>query len=120
MAGKRRSDKREKAAAGIPDESRAVEAITAIWVLVIANTLLCLLGSAVAQGYVNAFPGANAVLVLSRLLLLAALVLGVVLLLLTIAVLKLRRQRPPLGVTIFAVLVGITPIAATIVVQYAS
>jgi hypothetical protein len=99
------------------DEPRAVEAITSIWVLVIVNTLLCLLGSAAAQGYVNWRPDAGAVFVLSRLLLLAALVLGVVLLLLTILVLKLRRQRPPLGVTVFAVLVGVTPIAATILLQ---
>jgi hypothetical protein len=102
----------------IPEESRAVEAITAIWVLLIANTVLCLLGSAAAQGYVNAFPDANAALILSRLLLFAALVLGVVLLLLTIAVLKLRRHRPPLGVTVFAILVGITPLAAVAVLQF--
>ena len=107
-------------AANLPDEPRAVEAITAIWVLVIANTLLCLLGSAAAQGYVHWRPDAGAILVLSRLLLLAALVLGVVLLLLTVLVLKLRRHSPPLAVTIFALLVGLTPIAATIVVQYAS
>jgi hypothetical protein len=109
--------KRRNPPSGPPDEPRAVEAITAIWVLVIANTLLCLLGSAATQGYVNWRPDAGAVFVLSRLLLLAALVLGVVLLLLTILVLKLRRQRPPLGVTVFAVLVGITPIAAAFLLQ---
>jgi hypothetical protein len=90
-----------------PVESRTAEYLTAGWMLAVFTTLLCELGSAVAVVLRDA---AGPLALLGAYLLFAALVIGLVSLLLTGVVLRIRSQAPPTAITVFALVVGAAPL----------
>jgi hypothetical protein len=104
-------------ASPLSEEQRAVEALTAVWIIVVVNTLLCLLVALGLRQYGAAHPESVQVKVLSGVLHLTATVVGVVTLVMTPIVLWLRRVPPPLGVTVLAVLVGLAPLASLIALR---
>ncbi len=97
-------------------------AATVLWML----TLLCSLAAEVAAvacyAAARQWPGPPGEPRLPRMmagtLLLAALVSGVVCLVLTPLVWKLRPVKPPLAIVIAAVLVGLAPIVTLVVVSW--
>ncbi|HUY35531.1 MAG TPA: hypothetical protein VMV69_22500 [Pirellulales bacterium] len=90
-------------------ESRAVDAATIGWMLMVMTALVCELGFAVAH-YFAMSEGSGWLDVLSRILLFAAAVIGFISLLAAPVVIKNRREPPPLGITLFALLVGAAPL----------
>ncbi len=93
-------------------EPRAVEALTVAWCLSVITVFLCDLGSACAWFYLRVDPGAERMQVLAGLLLFAAVVTGVVALVLIPVVCRLRSEPPPRGFLVFAVLVSVAPLIA--------
>lgn len=101
---KRKKRSKSRAAA----EPRTIEVLTIGWMLMVVTTLACEVGFVA----VRSLAGGDTVLsTLSELLLFAALVIGLVALLVTPVVLRSRRLPPPSGVTVFAVVVAGAPIA---------
>ena len=98
--------KRSKAHAAA--RPRTVEVLTIGWMLLVVTTLACEVGFVVAR-WLSA--GDSTLMTLSELLLFAALVIGLLTLLVTPVAVRSRRLPPPSGVTVFAVVVAATPIA---------
>jgi hypothetical protein len=101
-----------------PAESRPAVAMTVAWML---TTLSCGAAQAVAlvmwlvarnAGIAEDQP--NALYMIPQTLLLVAFVAGVVALLLTPLVHRLRRSRPPISITIAALLIGVLPIVTIV------
>jgi FtsH-binding integral membrane protein len=92
-------------------EGRAADTLTIAWMLATATTLGCELLGLVAALVVRIDPQQRAAGVLQGLLLFAALVIGLVVVALTPVVLRVRRQPPPIGITAFALAVGLAPLA---------
>lgn len=90
-----------------PRESRTTEVLTIGWMLTVFTTLVCELGFAVTQWFSPAEGGM--LRVLSGMMLFAALVIGFLSLLLTAVTARSRREPPPRGITVFAVVVGAAP-----------
>ena len=108
MASKKR---RQQAAAG-PNESPASVAVTVAWMMAVITTLIC---ASVSAGLWMIFQGRTdnpSALVFVGLLHFGSIVTGAVSLLLLPVVLKIHRQRPPVGLVVFAAIVGALPIAA--------
>ena len=105
---KRRKKKRAKPAP--PTESRRVEVLTVAWSLMVLMTLVCEIGAVAAIWYGRSHPEAEAVRALATVLLLETLVVGVLLLALTPVVLRMRREKPPRGFVVFAVIIGAAPL----------
>lgn len=88
------------------EQKRLTEHLTVGWMLSMLTTLLCQVGALAVwllsgdSEPLRAFAGY---------LFFAALILGLVSLLLGLAVLKLRTIRPPLGITIFAFAIAALP-----------
>ena len=93
-----------------PTESRRVEVLTVGWSMMVLMTLICEIGAAGAMGYRHFHPDAQAAQVLAALLLLGTLVVGALLLVLTPVVVWMRREKPPRGIVVFAVVVGAAPL----------
>lgn len=100
--------KKRKRAVAVSDP-RSVEVLTVAWMLMVVTTLVCELGfAAIRMGR----PAPDSRLtILSSLFLFAALVIGLLALLVTPVVLRSRRMPPPQGITVFAVVVGLAPVA---------
>lgn len=103
---RRRRTRSGRAASG---ESKRADLLTSGWMLTVVTALACELGFAAAQWYSTVQRG-TAVEPLGRLLLFAALLIGLAALLLTPVVLKSRRVPPPRGITLAAVAVGLAPL----------
>ena len=97
-------------AALLISEGRVTEYLTTGWLLTVLTTLFCELGGAAALWWANAQPQALPIAVLSSMLLFAAAVTGVLGLLLLVVVWKLRKAKPPLGITAFSLVVSLVPI----------
>lgn len=95
-------------------ESRPAEMFTVAWMLSVMTALLCEVAS-VLIGLVRDDRGLAATF--SGYLMFAALIVGVISLLLLPAVFKLRRVPPPRGITVFAVVVGAAPIVLLLLAQ---
>lgn len=80
------------------------------WTLAVTTTFLCDIGAAATHLLAAAEPDGKGLVVLSGLLLFAAVVTGVLVLLLLPLVLRLRHQKPPRGYVAFAVLVAAAPL----------
>ena len=105
---KRRKNKRTKPAR--PTESRRVEVLTVGWSMMVMMTLACEIGAAAAIWYDRSHPEAQKTRALAAVLLLATLVVGVLLLVITPVVVQMRSQKPPRGFVAFAVVVGAAPL----------
>lgn len=90
-------------------EPRTVEVLTVGWMLTVVTTLACEIGFVVSRAMAGVSEGP--LMILSQLLLFAALVIGTIALLMTPVVVRSRRLPPPAGVTVFAVTVAAAPLA---------
>ena len=95
----------------VASEARVADAMTVGWMLTAITALVCQAGLVVVRAAEHYQPEVAALGVLGELLLFAALVFGVISLVLAPIVLRLRRTPVPPGITIFAVAVGLTPLA---------
>ena len=70
-----------------PKETKAVESLTVAWMLSVMTALLCQVGGTLAKAFAGAFS-----------------------LILLLAVVRLRKVKPPSGVLFFAIVVAAAPI----------
>ena len=98
-----------------PAENRVAEFLTVAWLLSVFTTLVCELGSAAAMWYLQAQPQALRIAALASVLLFAALVTGTLSLVLMAAAWRLRRVKPPPGVSVFALVIGLAPVVMLLV-----
>ncbi len=108
MNKKRKARQSTPAAVG---ETRLGDTVTVAWMLTMMTTLACQTGMVVVRAAERYLPGMEALPTLADLLLFSALVFGVISLMLALVVLHLRRTPVPPGITIFAIAVGLTPLA---------
>ncbi|HET6883896.1 MAG TPA: hypothetical protein VFI31_27325 [Pirellulales bacterium] len=101
--------RKRKPKARVQSEPRTVEVITVGWMLTVITTLACEVGFVISRWLAG--DERSPLMVLSGLLLFAALVIGVVALLILPVVLRSRRVPPPSGVVVFAVVVSAAPLA---------
>ena len=87
------------------------DTMTVGWMLTVMTTLACQTGMVVVRAIEHYQPDVEALPVFGDLLLFSALVFGVISLVLAPVVLRLRRTPVPPGITVFAVAVGLTPLA---------
>jgi hypothetical protein len=106
--------KAKQAPPTVASETRVADAMTVGWMLTVMTALVCQAGLVGARAVEYYKPDLEALSVLGELLLLAALVFGVMSLVLAPIVLRLRRTPVPPGITIFAVAVGLTPLAIVV------
>lgn len=89
-------------------EPRTIEVLTVGWMLTVVTTLACEIGFVISRGLAG---GDGPLMLLSGLLLFAALVIGMIALLLMPVVLRTRRPAPPSGIVFFAAVISAMPIA---------
>lgn len=99
------------------NESSAAEALTVAWMLSVMTTLACEVGAVLLHWYFSRTEEvkSTAAEALTTLLQFAALIIGLVALVLVPIVYRLRREPPPMPVTAFAVIVGAAPLAVMLV-----
>jgi hypothetical protein len=112
----RRSDQGPIRAFG-STESKAAEFMTVGWLLTALTTLVCELGAAAAFWFARRDPEALSIAALALVLMFAALVTGLLSLLLLAAAWKLRSTKPPRGITVFAIFVSLAPVAMLAVMR---
>jgi hypothetical protein len=95
----------------LPDESRAAEAVTVAWMLSVMVAVVCELGWLATRWWIAAQPTAEMVAALGELLFFSALITGTMALVLVPVVLRSRSELPPRGITFFALVVGVLPLA---------
>jgi hypothetical protein len=93
-----------------PPESPAAESLTIGWMLCVMTALACEVGLGAAVWFEKAHPDSQPIHALTGLLLFAGAVIGLLSLVLLPLVVKLRRQKPPLGIMVFAAVVGAAPL----------
>jgi len=98
----------------VTSESRTADVATIGWMLTVMTTLACELGFAAAHWFASANPD-GPLEMFSQLLLFAAGVIGFISLLAAPVAIKSRREPPPRGITVFALLVGAAPLAIMMV-----
>ncbi|HUY89792.1 MAG TPA: hypothetical protein VMV10_13745 [Pirellulales bacterium] len=99
-------------------ETRSTDALTIGWMLMVFTALVCEIAFMATRGFAGA-DSEGSLAVLTVVLLLASVVIGLGVLLLTPVVIKIRRDPPPRAIIIFSVVVGIAP-WALIVFQMAN
>ncbi len=92
-------------------ETHLADLMTVGWMLTAITTLACQTALVVVRAVEHYQPDVEALPVLGNLLLFSALAFGVISLVLAPVVLRLRRTPVPPGITVFAVAVGLTPLA---------
>ena len=97
-----------------PTETKASETVTIGWSLTVVTTLVCDLGTIAARLYFRLQPEAVRVGALSELLLFAAVTIGIISLGLLAVVIKVRRESPPRGFVVFAILIAAAPLVAIV------
>jgi hypothetical protein len=95
-----------------PEETRAVEFLTVAWMVSVMSVLLFEVMAVAAHFYVRSAPPAPMMEIFKVLALFSASVIGMVSLVLLVAVVRLRRIRPPHGLLVFSVIVSIAPLVA--------
>jgi hypothetical protein len=106
-----RNPKHDEPRAFNSGESRAADFLTIGWLLATFTTLVCELGGAAAVWIARGKPEALGIAALGLVLVVAAVVTGLLSLLLLAAAWKLRIAKPPRGITVFALFVGLAPVA---------
>jgi len=96
-------------------ESTAADTVTVAWMLSVVSAFLCEIAALAAWGLLAVDPARERLAVLWEILLFAALVIGLVSLLIVPVVLKVRRVPPPRAVMWFAVAVGVVPLVAYVI-----
>jgi len=91
-------------------ETVAAEFSTVVWMLTVMTALACELGAVAAAWTFSARPDWTNVGLLRDVLVFSSLVIGSLSLALAVIVWNLRRERPPIGITVFAVVVGVEPV----------
>ena len=100
----------EKKVLHAQSESRRAHLLTIVWTLSVTTTFLCDIGAAVTRLLSGPGPLGVRVGTVSGLLLFSASVIGLLVLALLPVVLNVRRQAPPRGYVVFAVLVAAAPL----------
>jgi hypothetical protein len=100
----------KKIIAAPPAESPAADFMTVGWLVAVLTTLMCELLSVAAQWFARSSPENATINVFAGFVLFASVTTGLVTLLLTPIVVWSRRVRPPVGITVFAVVVGAAPL----------
>lgn len=90
-------------------ESRAADFMTVGWLLTCFTTLICELGGVVATWYANGHPEARGIVTLAGVLMFAAGLTGLFSLVLLATAWKLRTVKPPRGIVVFSLVVGLAP-----------
>ncbi len=102
--------RKKRAKTNTTGESRGAEWLTIAWMLSVVTTLVCEFGSVGARWCASLLADRPLLGVLSEILLFAAMVIGMISLVMTPAVIKIRRARPPRGILVFAVAVAAAPV----------
>ena len=97
-----------------PPETKAADAVTVAWMLAVTCALMCEVTTSALRAYLVFAPDRPKIAMLAELLLFAALVSGIVSLLIVPVVLKVRRVVPPRPVTIVSLVVGVAPLVVYI------
>ena len=105
----KRKQKQQRTVLLAPSEGRAVEALTAFWMLAVVMALVCEGALLAAFAYLHNHPDNERAGAIYFLLWLTAAVVGTMTLVLGPIVVKLRVQKPPRAVTIVASLIGVAP-----------
>lgn len=108
-------DRQERPSGGT-GETRVADFFTVGWMLTVMMTTLCEVAAFALGVWLRQWPAGANLELLRGILLFAAVVLGLVTLVLTLLVRRIRRVPPPPGVTLFAVVVAVVPLL-TIVLQ---
>ena len=96
-------------------ETRLADFFTVGWMLTVLMTFLCEVGAFALGVWLRSSAGGTNFELLRGILLFAAVVLGLVTLILTALVWRIRRVPAPLGVTLFAVVVAVVPILPIVI-----
>ena len=99
--------RKKRSKSHVAGDPRTVEVLTVGWMLTVVTTLACEVGFVLARWLAR---GERSLTMLSRLLLFAAFIIGLIALFVTPVVLRSRRVAPPRGVTAFSVVVAAAPI----------
>jgi membrane protein YdbS with pleckstrin-like domain len=99
--------RKKRAKLHVADDPRTAEVLTVGWMLTVSTTLACEVGFVLARWLAG---GERPLMLLSYLLLFAAVVIGLIALFITPVVLRSRRVPPPAGVTVFALVVAAAPL----------
>jgi len=95
-------------------DEQAADAITIAWTASVTAVFLADLVTIAAHFYSRSHPDAKTAPVFAAMMLLTACLMGVASLVLLTVVWRVRRLKPPQGFVIFAALVAVAPILATI------
>lgn len=106
MKRKRRPKQRTKS------EPRGVEVLTVGWMLMVVTTLACEVGFVVSRMLADS---GGPLMLLSGLLLFAALVIGLIALATMPVVVRSRRAAPPTGIVVFAAVISGAPLAMALI-----
>ena len=101
---------RNPAVPPVASESQRVEALTIGWVLHIVMTFLLDLAMGATRWYLQQVdPRAESIIALHFLTFISGLVAATICLVLTFFTVKLRKEKPPVNVTRFAIIVSLVP-----------
>ena len=99
-------------------DQRGVEVLTIGWMLMVFTTLACEVVAAIAYWYVKQVDRqAEAVELLSNLLLFAACLIGLLSLLVCPVVLRTRRVPPPRWIVVFSLVVALAPLGSLLLLS---
>ncbi len=113
MSKKSRQRERAHLARRATGETQAVDGLTVAWIVTVMTTVLCgVVGGAIVLS-TRGQPGAEQARMFGALLHFSAFIAAVLSLVLLAAVLKFRKQTPPVAITWFAVVAAIVVIATT-------
>jgi hypothetical protein len=106
--------KKKKRRPPAPSESQASIVVTVGWMLSVMTTLVCAAVALLVWLVVRERPDSGSAMVLVRLLHFSAVVTACVSLALLPAVIKIRREPPPLSLVVFSAMVAALPILAAL------
>jgi hypothetical protein len=97
------------------DQDQAADAITIAWTASVSAVFLADLVTIAAHFFSRSHPEAKTAPVFAAIMLLTACLMGIASLALLVVVWRVRRLKPPQGFLVFAAIVAIAPVLATIV-----
>ncbi len=97
------------------ESETAADAITIAWTASVSAVFLADLVTIAAHFFSRSYPEAQAAPVFAAIMLLTACLMGVASLALLVVVWRVRRLKPPQGFLVFAAIVAVAPVLATIV-----
>ena len=94
----------------VAPEPQAVELVTITWMMATLTVLMCEVGSIIVRLIVHRGTSAATLELFGGILTFAAIVIGLVVVILTPLVIRLRQTPPPPGIVVFAVAVALSPL----------